>query len=139
MREILAISKHQATVQRSSTTNRYPKKNHYHEFSISDIIKDLKWDTLEQRRNKARVTTAYKLINNNLILPPDLLPFANLRPTRSTDQVRVGPEYQLHQPYARLNTVNKTFFYSTPKTWNQLVTPQQARAPSVDAFKDHFT
>ena len=44
-------------------TNRYPKKNHYHEFSISNIINDLKWDTLEQRRNKARVTTAYKILN----------------------------------------------------------------------------
>ena len=119
--------------------NKYPKKGHYNEFSISQILNDLSWESLEERRNKARATTAYKILNDKLILPPDLLPLANpLKQTRLTDQVRVGPNFHLLEPHARLNIVNKTFFYSAPRTWNTLVSPEQATAPSADSFKKYF-
>ena len=88
---------------------------------------------------KARATTAYKILNDKLILPPDLLPLANpLKQTRLTDQVRVGPNFHLLEPHARLNIVNKTFFYSAPRTWNTLVSPEQATAPSAESFKKYF-
>ena len=123
-----------------SISNKYPKKGHYHEFSISQIIKDLNWDSLDERRHKARATTVYKIINGNLILPADLLPPANPpRKTRSTEQVTVGPAHHLKEPHARLNNVGKTFVYSAPRIWNSRVSPQQASSPSVDSFKNNFS
>ena len=120
-------------------TNRYPKKGHYSDFSISEIINELGWDSLQTRRDKARATTAFKIISDKLILPADLLPPANpTRTTRSTDQVKVGLDHQLLEPHARLNNVSHTFLYSAPRAWNSLVSPQQATAPSVDSFKNYF-
>ena len=40
--------------------NKYPRKNHYEEFSVSKLIEELKWDSLEQRRNQAKLNTAFK-------------------------------------------------------------------------------
>ena len=50
----------------------------------------------------------------------------------------VGFENVLFEPEARLQTIEKTFFDSTPKLWNRIVTASQAQAPSVDSFKKHF-
>ena len=116
-------------------TNRYPKKGHYSEFSISEIINELGWDSLQTRRNKARATTAYKITTDKLILPPSN---PSSRTTRSTEQVKVGSDHQLLEPHARLNNVSHTFLYSAPRAWNSLVSPQQAMAPSVDSFKTYF-
>ena len=46
-------------------TNTYPKKGKYDEFSVSSLISDLQWDTLERRRNNAKLVMAFKIINNN--------------------------------------------------------------------------
>ena len=45
---------------------------------------------------------------------------------------------QLFEPIARLITVGKTFFYQVPKLWNNIVTREQASAPSFNSFKNHF-
>ena len=120
-------------------TNKYPKKGHYHEFSISQIIRDLNWDSLDERRQKARATTAYKILSDRLILPANLLPPANPQHhTRSTESVRVGPKHHLKVPHARLNNVEKTFLYSAPQIWNTKVNPKQAQSASVDSFKNNF-
>ena len=47
----------------------------------------------------------------------------------------IGTEFHLFEPSSRLQVTEKTFFYSTPKLWNQNVTDSQAKAPSVDSFK----
>ena len=50
----------------------------------------------------------------------------------------VGAENELIEPHARTVTVSETFFYKAPKLWNNFVTPLQAKAPSIEAFKQHF-
>ena len=35
--------------------------------------------------------------------------------------------------------IRNTFFFSAPTLWNNLVSPEQANAPSVEAFKRHFS
>ena len=96
-------------------------------------------ETLEERRTQARLNMAYKIINGLVILEPKSLPkFTSKRMQRGCNFAKVGIENQLLEPQARLNLTEKTFFYSIPKLWNQMVTPEQASAPSVDAFKQHF-
>ena len=60
------------------------------------------------------------------------------QPFRKCNSVKVGLENQLDETISTLDVVSTTFFYETPKLWNNMVTPAQANAPSVDAFKHHF-
>ena len=55
-------------------SNIYPKKGNYDNFSISKILKDLNWDSLEERRNHSRFIMTYKIINGHVILDPDMMP-----------------------------------------------------------------
>ena len=118
--------------------NSYPKKNKYDEFSVTRLIEQLGWHSLEARRNQARLTMTYKILNNLVILPPTTLPRASKnRIPRKCNQVKVGLNNQLFEPHSIL-TNNKTFFYATPRLWNNTVTEEQAEAPSCDAFKKYF-
>lgn len=118
-------------------TNKYPRKGHYEDFSISAIISELEWDSLEERREEIKLNMVYKIINGKVILPPDCLPRVNHnRPTRGCSEVPVGAANQLVERPTRLITTAKTFFYSGPQLWNMKVTPTRANAPSIDAFKN---
>ena len=90
-------------------------------------------ETLEERRTHARLSMAYKIINGLVILEPKSLPkFTN---KRGCNFAKVGIENQLFEPQARLKS--KYIFLLNSQN-NQKVTPEQAKAPSVDAFKQHF-
>ena len=122
-------------------TNKYPRKGHYNEFSVTALLNDLKLEPLEERRNRAKLTMAYKIINGHVILPPDLLPGPTInRPVRSCNQARVGPVHQLAEPHSKNKIQNpaETFFFAVPKLWNARISPEQAAAPSVDSFKNFF-
>ena len=120
-------------------SNICPKKGDNSKFSITKVLQGLNWDTLEERRNQARLTMAYKILNGKVILEPTMLPkMKSFCPTRQCNGPRVGVENQLMEPQPRLDVTASTFFFSTPKIWNNLVTPKQANAPSADAFKTHF-
>ena len=82
---------------------------------------------------------AYKIINGHLILEPNMMPkFQNQRPQRECNGVKVGSNNQLFEPQSRLEVIGSTFFYETPMLWNTLISPSQANAPSVDAFKSNL-
>ena len=120
-------------------TNKYPKKGHYGEFSVTDLIEELQLDTLESRREHTKLTMAYKIRNGHVILSPDLLPSHNHnRPTRSCNQVRVCQKNQLSEPHTTLHNAAETFFYSVSKLWNTRISPEQAESPSVNSFKNYF-
>ena len=44
-------------------TGIYPKKGKYDQFCMSKLMDNLNWKTLEQRRQQARITMAYKILN----------------------------------------------------------------------------
>ena len=119
--------------------NYYPKKGSYHTFSMSSLIENLGWSTLEDRRKEAKLKMAYRILHNEVILEPSHLPKKkSQRPQRHCTQVLVGSENELEEPFCRLQTTKNTFFFSTPALWNRMVTPTQAAAPSLEAFKGHF-
>ena len=120
-------------------TNSYPKKGDYENFSVSKILKELNFVSLEKRREQARLTMAYKIINGHVILESQMLPKStHQRPLRECNAPKVGFEHNLFEPEPSLQTVDSTFFYSTPKIWNSNVESCQAKAPSIEAFKQHF-
>ena len=136
LRQKLEMVQHSAA---KFVTNCYPRKGHYEEFSISKLISELGWDTLENRREQAQLTMAYKIINNLVIIDPDTFPRKiSTRPTRKCNEPLVGHYHQLEEPESRLLTTMSTFFHKVPSLWNQRVTPEQAGARNVEAFKSHF-
>ena len=117
-------------------SNTYPRKGHYDKFSISNVLDNLNWKTLEERRSESRLCMAYNIINNKVILDPSLLP-KSARPLRKCNG-NTNLKHQLQEHIPRLEVTGKTFFLSIPRLWNQRVTETQASATSIDAFKRHF-
>ena len=121
------------------TSKFCPRKGNYDNFSISKILKDLHWETLEERRRNARLTMAYKIINGQVILDPETMPKLEFqRLSRKCNESKVGYLNQLVEPPCSIEVAQKTFFFATPKLWNDSVSPLQANAPSVEAFKQHL-
>ena len=54
------------------------------------------------------------------------------------NEVKVGYENQLVELSGKIEVANNTFFFATPKLWNNSITAKQANAQSFDAFKRHF-
>ena len=120
-------------------TNQYPKKGHYSEFSVTKIVDDLGWDTLEQRRNQARCSMVYKIIHGKVILPPSTLPLKQYaRPTRTCTEPLVGFHNELVVPRSNCRAFQDSFYCATPAFWNNNITSVQAASPSIDAFKAQF-
>ena len=119
-------------------TNCYPKKGHYQDFSIHRILQDLDWTSLKERRDQAKVTMVYKILNNHVIISSETLPRVSLNRPRKCNEAKVGLHNQLVVRDSRLNTTVETFYYAAPRIWNNTVSASQAAAPSTDAFKQHF-
>ena len=82
---------------------------------------------------------AYKIINGHVILDPKTMPNLEYQHlSRKCNESKVGYHNQLVEPPCTIEVAQKTFFFATPKLWNDSVSPLQANAPSVDAFKQHF-
>ena len=115
--------------------NCYPKKGHYDEFSVSNLIEKLGWVSLEKRREEAQLTMAFKIINNLVIINPNTLPKkTQQRPSRRCNETLVGNKHQLIEPDSRLDVTKNSFFLKVNKT----ITSKQAEAPNVESFKHYF-
>ena len=120
-------------------SNFYPKKDNLNNFSITKLLNQLNFVTLEDRRIQAKLIMAYKILNGKVILDSEMLPkFNQRRPMRKCNTAKVGTENRLEEPHSIIKNTASTFFYLVPKLWNNWVTPSQARANSVDSFKEFF-
>ena len=97
--------------------------------TVTTILLNLGWQTLENRRKMARLTLFYKSINGEAAvnIPPYLT-----KPTTRTRQYH-------SQRFSRLRTSTDTYKYSfIPRTisdWNNLP-PEIILSPSVDSFRE---
>ena len=80
----------------------------------------------------------YKILNNDVILPPDVLPKVSPSRTRTYNVPYVGEKNQLFEPRSRLMSTERSFFYAVPKLWNRKVSTAQASASNLEAFKLFF-
>ena len=103
------------------TTMRYETTD-----SVTNMLQQLKWETLEQRRLKSRVTMGYRIIHR-LVKVPD----AQLIPTTVCTR---GHNQKFKQLSARTNYYKHTFFPSLIPLWNALP-DTVASASSLDEFK----
>ena len=105
---------------------RYVTRRYERTDSVTDMLQQLKWDTLEQRRLKARVTMGYRVVHR-LVKISD----AQLIPTTVCTR---GHKQKFKQLPARTNYYKHTFFPSVIPLWNALP-DTVASASSLDEFK----
>ena len=79
------------------------------------MLHDLKWPTLQYRRQRARLSF-YKSLNNLIALQIQLYYILNRHPSILHHQLSY-----IH-PYARTNAYIYSFFLRTIKEWNSLPT-----------------
>jgi len=107
--------------------------------SVTDILADLKWDTLQHRRNVPRVSMFYK-IKNHLV---DIHLTHLHRPTRNltrsqndnlNNNYSQGHDQQFIQLHAKKSTYLQSFYPVTIVLWNKL--PQAvASQPTFERFQ----
>ena len=96
--------------------------------SVSTMLNQLQWTTLQERRAQAKVCMMYRVVNQLIDIPSQILV-----PTISPR----GNNITFLVPYARTIIYQKSFFPDGIHIWNSL--PSQAvRAPSIDCFKSQI-
>ena len=112
------------SVQRSAA--RYVMNNYSRRSSVTTMIDELQWKTLQHRRAVSKVTMMYQITNQLIDIPDDQLVPLNT-PTR-------GHSKRLLIPRSRTSLLKDTFFPNTIRLWNGL--PEKVvTSPSIDIFK----
>ncbi|KAI8516876.1 hypothetical protein Bbelb_054570 [Branchiostoma belcheri] len=96
--------------------------------SVTQMLNDLQWPLLSERRRKARLTTFYKLTHNIIKIPTSNL----LKPAQG--RTRGSHQYKYQPIHARTDTYKYSFFPHTIPQWNALPGPV-VMAPTVESFR----
>ena len=81
--------------------------------SVTKLLQELGWETLQARRKHKRITTLYKMEHNIIDIPVDQYIIHNTRCLRKHNS-------QFLQIRHSSNTFGKSFFPTTAKEWNAL-------------------
>ena len=79
------------------------------------MVKELGWESLQQRRHNSRIALLYKVKNNLVEVPADYHPVPNT--TRVSRRVH-SHQYERHE--AALDSFKYSFLPRTIVDWNQL-------------------
>ena len=83
--------------------------------SVTQMLADLKWETLEKRRERNRLNMLFKIQKGMVGIPADK--YITYLPERRT---RKKNDMQMQIPFARTDTYKNSFFVRTPTAWNKL-------------------
>ena len=99
--------------------------------STEKLLSDLGWDSLQNRRNKHKLTILYKILNG---LTPEYLQFILPPLVQNTTNYNLRNSNNLCSIHANTNLFYNSFFPSTIRAWNDL-SEDIKNSPSVTAFK----
>ena len=105
---------------------RFVKKDYQRKSSVTTMLQALKWDTLQHRRNVARVTMLYKTINGLV----DIIPTPPLRQSRSK---RFHTQH-FTQISCSKSAYQHSFFPAAVVLWNHL-SQHAVSQPTIEGFK----
>ena len=108
---------------------RFVLNDHKKCSSVTNMLKSLKWPSLEQRRKATRLTNLYKVKKDKVKIQCKELEPAPTRARRAHDQ-------QLRRLQCKKEIRQHSFFPRTIKEWNEL-NQAAVSAPSADAFRRH--
>jgi hypothetical protein len=96
------------------------------------LYEDVQWETLDQRRQKHKLITMYKI---NHDLAPETLTNLLTLPTAERHNYNVRSREDLTLQQTSTTSFDKSFFPTTIKLWNSL-SPATRHLSSVEAFKE---
>ena len=107
---------------------RYVLNRYHNTSSVSDMIAELNWNSLENRRKMARLNMLYKLANGHINVDTTDKLVPNLRLSRNIN----SQAFQI--PSCRTTIRKESFYPRTIREWNAL--PESTvSAPSLESFK----
>ena len=96
--------------------------------TVTNLLKELDWPSLEERKKKARLILMYKITNNLVDIPSDRYL------TPATGHSRHTNSQSFIQTRTRINVHKNSFFPRTIPEWNVLE-ESIVQAPSLETFK----
>ena len=91
---------------------RYVLRSYNNQASVTEMLRSMKWETLEQRRQKAKAVMTYRIVNGLVMIPnTQFIP----APTNTR-----GHNLKFHQIKARTDYHRSSFFPSSISLWNSL-------------------
>ena len=105
---------------------RYVSSSYDPRASVTEMLRNLQWETLQQRRWKARVTMCYKIVHHIVAIP-------DIQFVPVTVNTR-GNQLKFIQIQARTNYYRYTFFPAVIPLWNALPV-DIAQADKLEDFK----
>ena len=95
--------------------------------SVANMLQQLKWITLQERRAQQRVFMAYSIIHGLIDIPNSyFIPVCGPSTRGNPEKFRV--------PFARTQLYQKTFFPDATRLWNSLP-PSLVNSTSLEIFK----
>ena len=110
---------------------RYWTSRDHNASSITGMLQDLDWESLESRRTKLQLVMLYKIINNLVDIPA--APYLTMAPKRT----RAIHSKKLRQFLARTDTLKLSFFPRTIPVWIPLPS-SIAKAPDLVHFNRSY-
>ena len=112
---------------------RFCAGNYNPHASVTEMLKDLSWDTLATRRKTARLSFMYKLTHNLV----DFSAENHLKPNNER-RTRGSHDFKFLVPRAKKDIFKFSFFPRTIGEWNSL--PKDiVNAASLDSFESMLT
>jgi hypothetical protein len=110
---------------------RFVSSDYSWQSSVNDMIADLGWSALEDRRRRSRLTMFFKIVNGLVSIEPTTYLVAGAPQTRSNNS----------QKYMQIRTsttsYQNSFFPRTIPEWNKLSQPT-TQAKTVETFKNYL-
>lgn len=122
-------------VQRKAA--RFCCNNYQPTASVTTMIQDLGWKTLESRRTMTRLTLLYKMSRGEIDIDTDSF----LRP-RAESRTRASHSYRYRQDKATKNLYFYSFFPRTLRQWNNLpadIVESNSLSQFQSKLSDHFS
>ena len=107
---------------------RFVQNRYHNTSSVTEMLEQLEWPTLEERRKIASLSIMYKMMNDKLNIDVTEKLKQQERPSRNSNSMA------LQLPSCRTSVRKESFYPRNIKEWNALPTTT-VLAPSLDSFK----
>ena len=115
-------------VQRRAS--RFVSNDYYRTSSVTEMISNIGWDSLQRRKNLARLSMMYRTVHHLVDVPVEQYLTPSISRTRGRDSL-------FFQLWTSITTYQHSFFLRTVILWNQL--PQIAVSQkTLEAFQNQL-
>jgi hypothetical protein len=119
-------------VQRKAA--RWVTSSYERHTSVTQLLKQLNWESLQERRRQQRLIFLYKIINNEVAVPRDSVDLEFQQRTSRGD----SNKQKIYRPRTKTTEYQNSFVHKTIIDWNNL--PHTvAQAGSVSTFKSRLS